>query len=171
MGFLILPQCALCCCLVPNHLTSYIQESWAWGSIFQYNTLYHIFISLGTKETMSKDLRHESNDLLQETSRFTFILLFCSLSNIKMYMHALRSTWVIDVVPCLNTIGYWIWLSGYGWDGGAPLLEENYCCITTIDSQQATLRLICYIGFFVSKKVHFKFSSTMVVLLYFRTTL
>ena len=107
MGFLILPQCALCCCLVPNHLTSYIQESWAWGSIFQYNTLYHIFISLGTKETTSEELLHESNDLLQETSRFTFILLFCSLSNIKMYMHALQSTWVIDVVPCLNTIGYW----------------------------------------------------------------
>ena len=172
MGFLILPQCALCCCCcwVPNHLTSYIQESWAWGSIFQYNTLYHIFISLGTKET--KYERGITTWIQWPAARDKQIYYYFVVLLTKQYknVHACSSKYM-DVVPCLNTIGYWIWLSGYGWDGGAPLLEENYCCITTIDSQQATLRLICYIGFFVSKKVHFKFSSTMVVLLYFRTTL
>ena len=154
MGFLILPQCALCCCCcwVPNHLTSYIQESWAWGSIFQYNTLYHIFISLGTKETTtSEELLHESNDLLQETSRFTFILLFCSLSNIKMYMHTLRSTWVIDVVPCLNTrywildMAVWIWLRWWGsttW--GELLLYYHYRQSTSNSTSHMLHWVLCF---------------------------
>ena len=67
--------------------------------------------------------------------------------------------WILDMVSGLDMVEM------------VGSTKENYCCITTIDSQQATLRLICYIGFFVSKKVHFKFSSTMVVLLYFRTAL
>ena len=85
------------------------------------------------------------NDLLQKRSRFTFILLFCSLSKIKMYKHSLQRHGRVAL-----PVEYWI----YGWRWWVLLLEENYSHITTIDSQQATVRLslICHIGIFAFKK-------------------
>ena len=137
------------------------QERGAWGSIFQYNTLYHIFISLGTKETMHKDLLHVYPTIQWPAAKdrqiyFYSVVLLTKLPIWKytyyVHSHFSSMTWTCCSGWIVDTTGYLVEVM----EGSAGKYLRRITAILPLSTANKQLPLYVWVSYATLGSLHTK---------------